>query len=176
MLLLLFACASDEVVWAVNHASVVPTESGITGTQTWEFFTKKWGKNHSETAFICARAQELTGTLSTSTKGCEGCLAAYSLTIQEIESDCEADLATDPAYATMLAFGVGDVPADYAEDDPHPGQSMGWYVSFDGSLLEPMGFVWDEAFDYAGEPGAPGWQNDQVYTFWPAAAWDLRSE
>lgn len=167
-------CASDEPVWAVHHASVVPGESGLDGTQTWEFFDAAWARSGDEDAFVCARGQLVTGALIAALPGCDGCLAAYTLEVAELESDCAAPYDADPAYTTPRAIGIGDVPDALADADPYPGRSLGWYLSVDGQQMEPYGFAYDEALDWAGELGAPGWTSGQAYTLWPAYAWDLR--
>ncbi|MDP2312469.1 MAG: hypothetical protein Q8P41_06150 [Pseudomonadota bacterium] len=176
MLLILLAvgCASDAPAWAVHHASIIPTETGLGGTQTWEFFTPAWARSGSEDAFLCGRGQLVTGTVVSALPGCDGCQAAYTLEISELESDCAAPLDTDTAYATPRAMGIGDVPEALADLDPYPGRSLGWYLSVDGVEMEPYGFVYQEALDWAGDLGAPGWITGQTYTLWPAYAWDLR--
>ncbi len=176
MLLVLLAagCASDEPVWAVHHASLIPTESGLGGTQTWEFFTPEWAKSGDPSAFVCARGQLVTGAVVAALPGCEDCQATYTLDVAELESDCAAPLDTDAAYATPRAMGIGSVPDELADLDPYPGRSVGWYLSVDGVEMKPYGFAYDEALDWAGELGTPGWSTDQAYTLWPAYAWDLR--
>ncbi len=174
VLLAASGCASDEPVWAVHHASFIPTETGLGGTQTWEFFTEEWARSGDPDAFSCARAQLVTGAVVAAPQGCDGCVASYELTVSELESDCADPLGTDPAYATPRAVGIGEVPADAEDLDPYPGRSLGWYVSVDGQELEFYGFAYDEALDWSGEIGAPGWTSGQAYTLWPAYAWDLR--
>lgn len=172
--LLAAACASDEPTWAVHHASLIPTETGLSGTQTWEFFGAEWARTGDPDEMACARAQTVTGDVVAALPGCEGCLAAYTLEVAELESDCAEPYATDAAYTTPRAIGIGDVPAGLAELDPYPGRSLGWYVSVDGVELTFYGYAYDEALDWAGELGAPGWATGQAYTLWPAYAWDLR--
>jgi hypothetical protein len=174
LLLPLAACGSDELVWAVHHGSVIPSETALEGTQTWEFFTAAWAKNGSEDEFGCARTQLVVGAVNAALPGCDGCMAAYALTTEEFDTDCSDPLDTDPAFETPLAIGIGDVPDDLADLDPYPGRSLGWYISVDGKNMEPYGFAYDEALDWAGDVGAPGWVAGQTYTLWPAFAWDLR--
>lgn len=172
--LALAACASDEPVWAVHHASLVPTESGVSGTQTWEFFSEDWAQSGDPDAFVCARAQLVTGVVVAALPGCDGCVAAYDLAFTELESDCEGDLATDAGFATPPTIGLGDVPGDLDELDPYPGRSVGWYLSTDGVELTAYGYAYEEVLDWSGDVGAPGWRIGQTYTLWPAFAWDLR--
>jgi hypothetical protein len=150
--LLAVGCASDEVSWAVHHASVLPSETALAGTQIWEFFTPDWASSGDADAFVCARGQIVTGTVTAALPGCDGCVASYELDVAELETDCASPL----------------------DADPYPGRSLGWYVSIDGVEMEPYGFAYDEALDWAGELGAPGWTSGQTYTLWPAYAWDLR--
>jgi len=176
MLIFLLAagCASNDVSWAVHHASLIPSETALTGTQTWEFFTPDWAKSGDPDAFVCARGQLVSGAVTAALPGCDGCVAAYELDVAELETDCAAPLDADPAYLTPRAMGIGAVPDALADADPYPGRSLGWYVSVDGVEMEPYGFAYDEALDWAGELGSPGWTTGQTYTLWPAYAWDLR--
>lgn len=169
---LLAACAGDDIAWAVNHASVVPSSSGLSGTQTWEFFTTGWTPDSGDKHYACARAQSVSGAVASSPE-CKDCTVEYTLAYSEIQSDCDGDYATDPSYDAILTFGIGDVAEDLAADDPHPGKSLGWYVSVDGETMEPFGWAWDEAYDTGADPGPPGWVEGRVYTLWPAVAWEL---
>lgn len=172
--LTLLACSTGAPVWAVHHASLEPSSTGATGTQTWEMFTAEWASNGKAEEFVCARAQLVTGAVIAAPDGCTGCVAAYDLTYSELESDCAAPTDTDPAFATPVSIGIGDAPADLADLDPWPGRSLGWYVSVDGVTMSAYGFAYPEGLDWAGEVGAPGWVAGQLYTLWPAFAWDLR--
>lgn len=175
MLLLLLACASDDVTWAVHHASVIPTATGLGGTQTWEFFTEAWAKDHAAETFRCARAQLLAAEATGALTGCDGCLVTYAVTASELDTTCGEPQASDVAYANPITtFAIGDVPDELASDDPYPGRSLGWYVSLDGETLTPYGWAYEEALDWEGRVGGAGWVNGQTYTLWPAFAWDLR--
>jgi hypothetical protein len=110
MLLALFACGSDEVAWAVHHAAVVPSETGLAGTQTWEFFDAGWAERHDAEHFVCARAQDVAGEVVAAPEGCAGCTVAYALTATELGGDCEGALADDEAYLASVTIGIGEVP------------------------------------------------------------------
>lgn len=171
-MLFFFGCASDTVAWAVNHASVVPETSGVSGTQTWEFFTEGWTPDSGDEHYACARAQTLSGSVASSPP-CDECLYLYKLSYEEFGTDCSGDEAEDPSYRALVYFGIGDVPEELSADDPHPGKSFGWFVSVDGETMEPFGWAWDEAYDYGGDPGPPGWVEGRAYTLWPSVAWEL---
>lgn len=168
-------CAKGDAVWAVQSASVVPGASGLTGTQAWTFFDKRWGKAKDDGAFVCARSQIITGAVTTPLPGCADCTVAYDLEVQEIGTDCDASLGEDASYTLPLAMAIGPVDDSLSAVDPHAGRSLGWYASFDGESLTPYGLAWDAAFDSGGEPGPPGWNPSQTYTLWSAFAWDLAS-
>jgi hypothetical protein len=176
LLLLALACASDEPAYAVQHLSVVPTASGLTGTQTWEFFDAGWAEDRGAGHFLCARSQTVSAELTAAPEGCTGCLAAYLLTVAELETTCDGDISTSRSYSDVLVhLGVGEVPEQLLEADPWPGRSFGWYLSYDaGVTVEPYGWAYDEALDHDGELGPAGWVVGEVYTLWPAFAWDLR--
>ena len=107
VLLALAGCASDEPVWAVHHASFIPTETGLSGTQTWEFFSEDRAKSGDPDAFVCARAQLVTGSVVAALDGCAGCVATYELDVTELESDCADDLAADGDFVTPRAIAIG---------------------------------------------------------------------
>lgn len=174
-LLGLVACASDVPTWAVHHASVIPSETGLAGTQSWEFFDAGWEDGRGKDSYLCVRAQEVSGEVTAALSGCPGCVVAYALAATELETDCDEPIATDPAYAeAVLTMGIGEVPGDLASLDPHPSRSLGWYLSFDGETFTPYGFAYEEGLDWEGEIGQPGWAVGQTYTLWPAYAWDIR--
>lgn len=173
MIPLLLACASDTPHWAINVVSAVPTANGIAGTQVWQFFDEGWGKAGEQGAYVCARVQTFTGTGTSMPPACSACLAAYELVYEEMASDCDTALAEDPAFELPVTIAIGDPATEVETLDPHAGRSMGWYTSFDGAEHEPYGFVWDDALDYGGTAGPPGWNDGQAYTLWPAYAWDL---
>jgi hypothetical protein len=172
-LVLISGCASSAPSWAFQSGAVTPSASGLTGVQAWSFFTSAWGRAKSDQAFVCARSQEVSGTTAAPLPGCIGCTAAYTLTVSEIDSDCDADLADDPSYTLPVAIAIGPVDDALADLDPHPGRSLGWYASFDGVQLESYGFAWDIALDEGGDAGPPGWNPGQTYTLGPSFAWDL---
>ncbi|MFZ5482065.1 MAG: hypothetical protein ACOZNI_35215 [Myxococcota bacterium] len=175
MLLTILACASDDVAWGVHHASVVPSETGLSGTQTWEFFDGQWADSRDEKDFVCARAQTLLGEPVAAPQGCTGCTVAYAVVADELGGDCEGALADDESYLTAVAtIGFGDVSDALADLDPYPGRSLGWYASFDGEKADAYGFAYVEGLDWQGDRGSPGWVPGQTYTLWPAYAWDLR--
>lgn len=165
-------CATNEVAWGVNHASVLPNSTGFSGTQTWEFFSDEWTPAHRDRGFICARVQTLTGVVAAAPT-CASCDHIYTVTVDELDSDCKGDLPDDPSFATPAAIGIGDVPGELVDDAPHPDRSLGWYFSTDGKDLKSFGWAWDEALDYDGDPGPPGFVADRPYTLWPASAWQL---
>jgi len=175
MLLLLLACGSSDVAWALDTMSVVPTSTGLSGTHTWHFFSSRWGDAKGDAAFVCARAQTFTATVTSPAQyeGCAGCTVSYRLTYEEMDSDCADDLATDPVYAIPTDLAIGDVPEDLASVDPNPDRSLGWYAVMEGVRLDPYGFAWDDALDWGGDAGPRGWNQGQAYTLWPAYAWDL---
>ena len=180
MIWALLGCASGNPHWAINHLSLIPSSSSAEGTQSWEFFDKAWRNNRKDKHFLCARTQSITGKVVAPLEGCEGCITAYELSIEEIETDCSSDIseeaaavATDEGFAATLQIAIGDPAADFADMDPYPGKSMGWYLSTDNETYQPWGFAYQEGLDFDGETGAPGWTSGQVYTLWPAVALEL---
>lgn len=174
MLFLLLACADGTVTWAVNHASITPTGTGFTGTQTWEFFDATWEPAAGDQGYVCSRAQLLEGTVASGPE-CADCDHLFRVSVEEFQGDCDGAESTSESFSTPRAVGLGGVGSAYEADDPHPGQSMGWYASWDGQAMSAWGWAYDEALD-AEAPGAipPGWVEGRNYTLWPGNAWDLR--
>ncbi len=160
--------------WALDYATVTPDASAeaIDGVHTWEFFAEGWEKKQAPEYYQCALVQSLEGALSEIPQDCTGCQYYYSITLLEQDSDCDAGLITDPALAGLRGFGVGLVPEGFSEEDPYPGQSLGWYLSFDDRSASFQGFIFAEGLE-RGEPTSPGWSGGETYTLWPAYAWSL---
>jgi hypothetical protein len=169
--LLLVACASDTPSWAVQHASVLPTSTGMSGTQTWEFFSEAWSPERGDEGYLCARAQTLEGSLTTS-KACAECRAVWVLTVTELDSDCPDELVESARFAGPDLYAIGDVDEEFLFDDPYPDQSFGWSAGFGDGELVPMGWAWPEALELEGR-AAPGWSTERPYTLWPGVAWAL---
>lgn len=172
ILFLLIACGDDAPpAWAVQHASIVPGDNGMTGTQTWEFFASGWTPDSGSDAFLCARAQTLEATV-TSSDECPACQAVYALSVTELDSDCSAALVAEPSFAGPDVFAIGKVAASLADAEPHPGEGFGWAVGYADGTLTDVGYAYAEALDVGGKSPA-GWATDTPYTLWPAVAWEL---
>jgi len=159
--------------WALNYATVTPNiQGGMEGVHVWEFFAEGWEKKREEEYYQCAVVQTLGGEPGVVPQGCTGCQFYYSIDLAPQDADCDVGLTNDPAISGVRGVGIGTVPADFKEDDPYPGQSMGWYISFDDNTALFHGYVYAEGLE-RGEPSDAGWVNGQSYTFWPAYAWSL---
>lgn len=167
----LLGCAAGEVSWAVQYASILPTTTGFTGTQTWAFFDDRWSPDDGEGGYVCSRAQTATGTVTT-LADCADCRVAYAVAVEELGTDCEGDEADSEAYAGPDVYAIAGVPGDLEAQDPHPGDSFGWFVAWGDDELSALGWAYPEAVDH-GEAAASGFAVDQVYTLWPAVAWSL---
>ena len=53
----------------VPNAIALCTDDSVIGYQTWEFYSKKWGRSQNEKFHICARVQVVEGSLSEAMKG-----------------------------------------------------------------------------------------------------------
>ncbi len=168
MALLLLGCAG-EAAWVVQHGSIVPGESGMEGTQTWEFFDASWSPDAGDQGYLCARSQTVVGTLSGST-ACPSCRAVWALQVEELGTDCPDDLAQSEDFGGPALYALGDVAEALLPDAPWPGEGFGWSVGFaDGELVD-VGYAYAEALD-AGDAAPPGLALGEVYTLWPGAAW-----
>lgn len=171
----LLACASETPGWSVQHLSVVPDDAGLTGTQTWEFFSTDWSGADDADAFLCAVAHEVTATVVAVPDGCDHCTVAYALTATPMDSTCGDTLTGDPVYRESLAvFAIGDAPPALADVDRHPGAGLGWYMSMDGgATVREYGHAYDAGLDHGGTVEDAAWTVGETYTLWPAFAWEL---
>lgn len=176
-LLALSGCAtSDTPRWALQHASVTmaPDGASISGYQTWEFYREGWEEGRDQEDHLCARVQSIEGDAEpTLPSGCPGCIASFSLTLAELQTDCAGDEADDPSYAGVTLYAIGSVDNSVTELDPYPGDSMGWYVAWSTEDVDPIGFAYNDALDAGEEPEAAGLVAGLTYTLWPAFVWDL---
>ena len=170
MIALLVACSNDPV-WVVQHASIVPSSTGMEGTQRWDFHSAAWSPDASDEGPLCARTQALVGTLTTA-PGCPDCRAAYDLVVTELDSDCADELNHDPGFSGPALYTIGDVPPELLAEEPYPGEGFGWSVGFgDGGLVD-VGYVYAEALDLGELPPA-GLATGATYTLSPAIAWEI---
>lgn len=177
LLVLGLACgggASDTTpAWAMNEASVVPSASGLEGVQVWTLYSEHWERKLDDRYRICTLLQDLRGAVVAEYEGCVRCDAMYELTLDELENDCPEGTLDGLVLDGMVAMGIGEVPEDIAEDDPFPGSSMGWFISFNHESAEAHGFAYAESLDSgaAGEPAR--WRSGESYTLSPVYAWAL---
>ena len=175
--LVLVCCGSTggAPVWALQHGTLDVSLSGLSGVQVWEFYASGWERAHSERFHVCARVQSLTASeVTDSLDGCLACEVVVDVTTVELETDCDGAVADAGTFGGVVNFAFGPVPDDVADIDPYPGDSLGWYASWDGESLEPIGFAWDQGLD-TGEARATGgeWTTGTRYVLWPAYAWEL---
>lgn len=177
LLVLGLACgggSSDTTpAWAMNEASVVPSASGVEGVQVWTLYSKRWERRLDDRYRICTLLQDLRGTVVASYEGCQGCTAMYELTLEELENDCPEGVLDGLVLDGMVAMGVGDVPEDIAGDDPFPGSSLGWFVSFNGESADGHGFAYAEELETGGAADPGRWRSGDSYILSPAYAWEL---
>lgn len=166
----------DTPAWAVQHATLEVTNDGseIAGYQVWEFYNSHWERSRSQDDHLCARTQSVYGLAeAVLPDGCPGCIASYEVTLSEVQTDCGGVEAGAATYAGVTRYAIGTVDRAISDDDPYPGDSMGWYVGWGEDPVITLGYAWNEALD-AGEPAAaPGWMGGEAYTLSPAFVWDL---
>ena len=171
----LAGCADRETAaWALQHGTVTVSDGTFEGYQIWEFYNARWDRTRNEKDHLCSRVQEITGAISTEVPlGCLGCVATYQIVIDEVETDCEGPEADDDSYGGVATYALGEVNAALSDDDPYPGESLGWYVAWAGGDLNPMGYAGNQALDQGLEPALDGWSAGAAYTLWPAYVWEL---
>lgn len=170
----LVGCASDETpAWAVQHGFIEVGQASVSGYQIWEIFERRWRKDQDDKHHLCAIVQTFEGRLVQDLDGCTSCEASYELDIELLESDCAPGIAGTGAYDGVWGYAIGGIPASEAAADPHPGSSLGWYLSWDGQTSEFMGFAWPEALGTPEDQGVRGWVPGERYVLEPAYAWQL---
>jgi hypothetical protein len=156
----------------VQHAEVTISDDGISGYQTWEFYSKRWRRNKAEKFHICARVQALEGTLVEPMQGCQDCDAVYEISLAELETDCEYEVGTKKSFSAVSHFGLGPLSGELDEQNTHDEAELGWFISWDSQLLEPMGYAWTvEGEDEGGDTGVS--ETVESMVFWPGYAWKL---
>lgn len=179
MLVLLLACVSPTgngpIAWAVNYATVTPTDQGLSGVHMWVFYGEGWGDDRDPDWHVCSLMQQLEATPSdTALEGCVSCAQTYRVTLTEQEHDCDPFEVEDPGLTALPWMAIGSMPTELASDDPYPGKALGWYLGFDGETAVPHGYAYAEDLDHGRALQQPGWAAGQVYSLWPAYAWDMR--
>lgn len=173
-LLVLGACGKkDEAAWALQHATLEVGAEGVTGYQVWEFYSRRWEKERDAKFHVCARVQAVSGPAVEPLAECADCETVFQVRAEEVETDCEGELATRAGFAAMTHFAFGPLPGDLDGDDPYPGWSNGWYQSWDGESLDLMGYAWNELLDLGEDPQVVGWVEGERFVLWPAQAWEL---
>lgn len=168
--LALSACADQTPAWALQHGTLDTLDGAIDGYQVWEVYRDKWTRKRGERHHLCAVVQTLEGEEVTTLPGCVGCARSFAVRTELLETDCAA---APGGLDGVTHFSFGPVPNELQADEPHPGATLGWYVSFDGEAVEPMGFAWNAALDEGEQPEQTGFVDGERFVFWPAWAWDL---
>lgn len=175
--LALAGCAKDQApAWALQHGTLSVSEDGatISGVQVWEFFTNRWRRSLDEDAHVCARLQSFTGAASAVDDNlCLDCEALFNLEVEDVETDCSGSVGEADAFLGPSRLAVGSVPPGLSEDDPYPGDSLGWYADWGDGELSPTGFLWSEALELDESRPPIGWTEGERYVFWPDLAWRL---
>lgn len=165
--------AADEPAWAVMHATLDPAADGAEGYLVWEFFSKKWKKDHHPKFHLCARVQRFSATPVDARKGCAGCGETWAVQSQELESDCAGDVATAADFAGPTHLALGPVPPDLESLSPFPQDADAWYVGFDGDRVDVQGFAWPETVELSSAEAAT--RSLERWVLWPAYAWELEN-
>lgn len=161
----------DPPAWLLDHASVVPSATGLEGVLVRTFYAEGWEKKQSEDYALCTMLQDMTGVVVAPYEGCRRCNAMYTVELRELETDCTDAQLDGLTLDGLVAIGVGQLHPDIAADDPNGGESLGWYVSYDGEVALEHGYAWPDDLDLL--DGVQPWSAGNGYTLWPAYAWQL---
>ncbi|MFH1466666.1 MAG: hypothetical protein ABIO70_19935 [Pseudomonadota bacterium] len=161
--------------WALNWASVTPTESGIEGYQVWQFFVDGWEAQHSDDYYKCKLTQDLTGHVTACPlTGVPTCYAAYEVELAVYENECAEALARDESYDGPPWMAIGAPAPELAADAPEYGDFvLGWYIGYPDGTRLAHGYAYARRLEDGEEPAGVGWLNDEEYILWPAYVWEL---
>lgn len=161
--------------WAIDWASVTPTDGGLTGYQVWEFFVDGWEYKHEEDYYKCQIVQDLVGRGMACPGSVIGCVAGYELdtTVNREQTTCDATLTTNTTYSGPTRMAIGDLPSEIEADAPYDNWTLGWYVTFDDPSLASHGYAYAQDLESGQRPETQGWVANETYILWPAYAWEL---
>jgi len=175
LLLLSGACSGEideeaTIAWALNYADVTVGETSITGTHTWSFYKEGWESSRDLDALACSVVQAIEGEST----DIEGCVAAYTISLSTLDSDCPEGVTNDPMLTERItSFCVDALSDDASAQSPWPDESMGWsLVIGKGKNSIEHGYVYATSLEQ-GDQAPDGWQVGENYLFWPTWAWTL---
>ncbi len=173
--LLLVGCGGDEVGFAVQQGYLTAGEAPE-GYFVWTFFPDAWERRLDPELLACARVQRVVGAPIDPQRieGCPACEVAFELELVETEHDCRGKEGTRDDLGGPLLVAFGPLHPSVKATAPFPGQSLGWYVSWDAKAWVPAGSAFDEAL-LAGDPpeAEAAWVDGARYTLWPSDALKL---
>ena len=163
----LTACGSDsEPAWALDPVYIEPSDSGITGFQTWEFFGERWSKGRSGKHYLCTVIVGLTG----SPANCQPCVTAWDIETSLVESDCPSKITDGPLPLSLVGLGIGELAAE--GDPPYPEQTSESWADY-GMGWERHGWAYPDGLDHGHSSTSTHWDGTEAYTLWPTSAWPL---
>ncbi|MCO4746465.1 MAG: hypothetical protein KC912_16830 [Proteobacteria bacterium] len=170
--LLIFAVGCGQATdpaWGVDTLTLEPIADGLVPIQRWDVFDEDWMGSASKRDHVCGAVVVLQA--SERDADCPDCLVAWSTEGTLRETDCEGVI--EEAFLRVTAVGLGSVAGTLTNEDPHPGVSIGAWVQIDGSEWLPQGWAYPESLDFSGSPASVEWNDEEIFTVWPDAAWPL---
>ncbi|TNE85789.1 MAG: hypothetical protein EP330_24445 [Deltaproteobacteria bacterium] len=165
---LIAGCGGGGVpVWGVDTFTLDPTGAEPVGIQRWDMFDADWEASGAPRDHVCGAVVLLHPEPRTT--DCPECVMAWSASPTLRETDCEDLRAGEILRVT--AVGIGAMPEDLTNEDPHPGESLGAWVQIDDGGWLPHGWAYPEALDFGGAGGE--WDGETIFTLWPDNAWPL---
>ena len=174
-MIFLSACGGKDVAFAVQQGYLT---GGVApeGYLVWTFFPDAWQRKLDPELLACARVQRFEGAAIDPVRlsGCPDCTAAFEFSLVETEHDCRGDEGTRGDLAGPLLMAFGALKGDAKSSAPFPGQSLGWYVSWDAKAWEAAGSAFDESLMSGDPPEAQAeWVEGARYVLWPSDALQL---
>lgn len=168
-LMLASGCSNVDTTpaWAFDPIWIEPEGDGIHGIHAWHVYSDAWHEKRAEASYLCAVVVELWGAPA----DCDGCVHAWAVETELLESDCDPALAQDPTFVALKGLGIGEPTTD--ADAPHPGATAVGYADYGFGAWEVHGWAYPDALDAGRTPTSDEWDGEQPFTLWPTLDWPL---
>ena len=165
-MLMLLGCGSSFPHWAIDPIHVVPDGSTLSGTQSWQVYSKPWQKHFNAKHYLCTTLIEIQGTQSE--PDCPDCLAAFDLTVDLADSDCSTALTDNETFLSLRRIGFGPL----VEGGPYPGSTSVGFADY-GQGWEVHGWAYVAGVSDGALEDAGPWNAIDAFELEPTFVWDL---
>lgn len=171
-LLILAACGDQDAApfWALDPMTLEPDGAQVTGLQTWQVYTERWGNNLAERYYLCTVLVEVQG--EPRAPDCDGCAYAWDVQTSLADSDCADDTTDLDGFTALRAIGLTEAAPDFATRPTYNQTSAGAWADY-GEGWVPYGWAYPDAWNDGEPSGTLVWNGDEAFALQPAFAWEL---